>query len=309
MFLTHVDREGNSSPAILIENSTAANRAVNIPEFVNIPPDALQKIDVPAVDFYRVYNIAWELARKGQYAASVIEWRHALELSPNEPNVYMNLGVALARMGKMDEAVAQYQKALDLSPDSTEILLRLGKALADAGKFDEAAARYRKVLEIAPAGEGATDLATANNLIGETLVQRGQLAEALQYFDKAAALLPAFAANLYDRALVLVRLNRFDEAQESVEAALRADAGMALAHSLRGGLLARRRQFPDAAREYERTLELLPEFGQAHLDLASVLAAQGDMAAAVAHLRLASKANDPSVAQAATRALQRLGQQ
>ena len=38
MFLTHLDEEGRDSPAILIENATAANRAVNIPEFVNIPP-------------------------------------------------------------------------------------------------------------------------------------------------------------------------------------------------------------------------------------------------------------------------------
>ena len=36
MFLTHIDENGNDSPAILIENSTDANRAVNIPEFVNI---------------------------------------------------------------------------------------------------------------------------------------------------------------------------------------------------------------------------------------------------------------------------------
>ena len=47
MFLTHIDEDGNDSPAILIENATAANRAVNIPEFVNIPPDGLLKIDAP----------------------------------------------------------------------------------------------------------------------------------------------------------------------------------------------------------------------------------------------------------------------
>ena len=32
LFLTHIDAQGNDSPAILIDNSTAANRAVNIPE-------------------------------------------------------------------------------------------------------------------------------------------------------------------------------------------------------------------------------------------------------------------------------------
>ena len=42
MYLTHIDENGNDSPAILIDNATAANRAVNIPEFVNIPPDGLR---------------------------------------------------------------------------------------------------------------------------------------------------------------------------------------------------------------------------------------------------------------------------
>ena len=64
MFLTHLDEEGNDSPAILIENATAANRAVNIPEFVNIPPDGLLKIDVPAAEFYRLFDSALGLARK-----------------------------------------------------------------------------------------------------------------------------------------------------------------------------------------------------------------------------------------------------
>ena len=53
MYLTHIDEDGNDSPAILIENSTAANRAVNIPEFVNIPPEGIQNINTPAVDYVR----------------------------------------------------------------------------------------------------------------------------------------------------------------------------------------------------------------------------------------------------------------
>ena len=54
MFLTHIDEDGNDSPAILIENSTAANRAVNIPEFVNIPPDGMLKIEAPATGVLRL---------------------------------------------------------------------------------------------------------------------------------------------------------------------------------------------------------------------------------------------------------------
>ena len=308
MFLTHLDEEGNSSPAILIDDSTAANRAVNIPEFVNIPPDGMQKIDVPAVELYRVYNIAWELARKGQYEAAIVEWRKALQLGPNEANIYLNLGVALARLGRSNEAMAQYQKALEINPAAVEVLVRLGIALAEAGRFDEAIARYRKVLEIRQENDSEAYDATTYNLVGEALSGKGETAEALKNFEKATRLRPGFGPNLYDQALALVRLNRFEEAQESVEAALRADANLALAHELRGGLLARKQQLTEAAREYQQVLQLSPGFSRAHLDLATVLAAQGDMPGAVAHLREAAEGNDIAVAQAATQALQHLGQ-
>jgi Tol biopolymer transport system component len=50
MYLTHIDANGNSSPAILIDNATAANRAVNIPEFVHMDGDGIEDIEVHVAD-------------------------------------------------------------------------------------------------------------------------------------------------------------------------------------------------------------------------------------------------------------------
>jgi hypothetical protein len=50
MYLTHLDANGNDSPAILIDNATAANRAVNLPEFVNMDPDGIEDIQVHVAD-------------------------------------------------------------------------------------------------------------------------------------------------------------------------------------------------------------------------------------------------------------------
>jgi hypothetical protein len=50
MYLTHIDANGNDSPPILIDNATASNRAVNIPEFVNIDPDGIEDIEVHVAD-------------------------------------------------------------------------------------------------------------------------------------------------------------------------------------------------------------------------------------------------------------------
>jgi dipeptidyl aminopeptidase/acylaminoacyl peptidase len=42
--LTHIDENGYSTPAILLEHLTAPDRAANIPEFVNTQPEAIKKI-------------------------------------------------------------------------------------------------------------------------------------------------------------------------------------------------------------------------------------------------------------------------
>ncbi|MHC4323765.1 MAG: TolB family protein, partial [Planctomycetota bacterium] len=41
LFLTHIDRQGNSSPAVLLEHFTSPDRAANIPEFINIKSNAI----------------------------------------------------------------------------------------------------------------------------------------------------------------------------------------------------------------------------------------------------------------------------
>jgi FimV-like protein len=308
MFLTHLDEDGNSSPAILIEDSTAANRAVNIPEFVNIPPDGMLKIEVPATEFYRVYNTAWELAQNGRYKEAAVEWRKAIELNPDEAGIHLNLGVALARDGKPNEAIAEYLRALRINPDDADVYYRLGMALAEMGRHAEAIVHYRNGLDRKPKDASGEDLATVYDLMGRSRAGSGDMTGALKDLAEAIRLHPGFGPHLYDYALALMQVNRFDEAQQSVEAALRAKGDMPEAHELLGGLLARKRLLAEAAREYRQALKLQPALGRAHLALANVLTAMGDKPGAVRHLREAAKDGDPAVAREAARALRELGQ-
>jgi tetratricopeptide (TPR) repeat protein len=139
------------------------------------------------------------------------------------------------------------------------------------------------------------------------LAGKSQAPESLFDFEKAAKLLPGHAPYLYDYALELSSVNRVDEAQAQVEGALRADPGMAEAHELLGGLLAGKRQLPEAEREYTEAVRLKPGFARAQLDLARVFAAEGNLDAAIAHLREAAAGSDPQVVQLASEALRRLG--
>ncbi len=150
MFLTHLDEQGNDSPAIYIDNSTAANRAVNIPEFVNIPADGLEKIELPAAEFFRIFDYAAELAAKGQDEAAIAEWKKALEINPDDPMANNNLGTHLLKRGQLEEALPYFEKAANLKPDYADAQNNLGIVLLQRGRLGEAIEHLEKAEEINP---------------------------------------------------------------------------------------------------------------------------------------------------------------
>ena len=85
--LTHVDANGNDSPAVIVDNTTAANRAVNIPEFLNVPQGGLEKIDPQATEFYRLFNDAYKDIENNQIPEAIQALRGAgpTPLPPSAP--------------------------------------------------------------------------------------------------------------------------------------------------------------------------------------------------------------------------------
>jgi hypothetical protein len=193
MFLTHIDSEGNDSPAILIDNATAANRAVNIPEFVNIPPNGMMKIDVPAAESYRLFDEATDLTAKGQLEAAIAAWKKVLELDPRNAKAHNNLGNALMWQGNLAEGTAHLQKARELDPEFNEARSDFGIAFYNREQFRaamkkpdcEAAAVFgNKILAVAP-----DDAEVKKALADCSLKQiREQMRTAIGNSDWAAAL-------------------------------------------------------------------------------------------------------------------------
>ena len=151
MFLTHLDEEGNDSPAILVDNTTAANRAVNLPEFVNIPPDGMMKIDVPAAESYRLFDIASDLTSKGKLDEGIEEWKKVLELDPGNAKAHNNLGGALVLKGKLDEGMAELKAAMGLDPDYSEPQSNYAIGLLQEKRLDEALPHVQRAIELNPA--------------------------------------------------------------------------------------------------------------------------------------------------------------
>ncbi len=104
MYLTHIDEAGRDSPAILIENTTAANRAVNLPEFVSVAPDQFQTLGGPAMDFYRLYDRAMYFQKQARFTEAAEAWRKVLDVKPDDEMSLNQLGIALLKTGRAAEA-------------------------------------------------------------------------------------------------------------------------------------------------------------------------------------------------------------
>ena len=289
MFLTHLDEDGNDSPAILIENATAANRAVNIPEFVNIPPDGLEKIDAPATEFYRLFDVASELGQKNQYDAAIVKWKEALALSPDDAKAHSNLGVVLATVGRMDEAIAQYKKAVEFEPDYPNSYTNLGVAMARKGKLDEAIAYFEKASQLSP-----WDSKTHSNL-GAALAEAGRIDDAVVECQKALQLSPEDSEAHANLAIALAKAGRLDEAIANFEKALETNPDSAEIHANLAGALAEKGRLDEAIPHFEKALASDPNSAELHFNLGRLLAARQRFGEAIPHLERAAGSNEPVI--------------
>jgi tetratricopeptide (TPR) repeat protein len=287
MFLTHLDEDGRDSPPVLVENATAANRAVNIPEFVNIAPEGMLNIDVPAAEFYRLFDLALGLEAKGQYDAAIAEWAKAMELSPGDPKAHNNLGAALAGKGSLDAAIAEFRKAMELRPEYAEAHYNLGGALARQGKVEEAIAQYRRTLEINP------QYAEARDHLGGVLAQKGSMEEAIAQFRKAVEIDDRYAEAHNDLGVALLQTGRTAQAAEQFQKALTIDPKSAKAHNNLGVSLVRSGRIAEAAGHFQKALDIEPGYIEAHYSLGAILYSQGKIAEAVVHWRAGLEV-DPS---------------
>jgi len=300
MYLTHIDEKGNDSPAILIENATAANRAVNIPEFINIAPGGLERIDAPATDFYKLFDFAVAFSEKKQYDQAVPAWEKALALDPNDPRAHDNLGVALAERGRLDEAIAEYRKSLELNSDSSHTHNNLGTALAEKGILEEAFQHFEKAVELNP------DNASAQTNLGNMLaLKKEQMSEALYHLRKGADLDPDSASGQNDLGIALAHASNLDESIVHIQKAVALAPEDADYRSNLGRVLAAKGNFVDGLTQFERASKLSPTPKPTILQmLAAMYSENGRYAEAIATARRALELANQDQNQALAASLQ-----
>jgi len=263
LFLTHIDQQGRSTPAVLLSHFTSPDRAANIPEFINTKSYAIRKIHEKFLNDYSFVRAANEFFKAGDPDNAIQEYKNALELNPNNAEAHLKLGFLLYNVKQMHkEGMEHYYKAIQLNPADPRIHHDLGMALLHQRKFDEAVKHLLEALRRMPDG-----LDKQLNL-GRLLFYTGKSKQALVNFSEAVRLDPNHAEAHYHLALALAEQRDLDQALRHYSIAVRLKPGVDTSptlHYLLAMNYGETRQFRQASLFAQKALDLAHAAGDQKL--------------------------------------------
>ncbi|GAA6182488.1 tetratricopeptide repeat protein [Shimia sp. NS0008-38b] len=124
--------------------------------------------------------------RLGEWEKSEADFRQALELNPEQPQVLNYLGYSLVeKQIKLDEALDMIERAVAARPDSGYIVDSLGWVLFRLGRFEESVAHMERASELMPVDPVVTDhLGDVYWAVGRKLEAQFQWRRALSFVDE-----------------------------------------------------------------------------------------------------------------------------
>jgi tetratricopeptide (TPR) repeat protein len=237
--------------------------------------------------------------RAGKLEDAIAAYERVLAREPGNAVALNNLGVALRRAGDAKRAVRYLAMAVREDPRNADAHYNLGNALRDAKRHDHAIQCYRRALRLNPRYAGAyVNLALALKAAGRLADAQRCLAiglralpeswmlhlelgillweqkkdgAALVHYRKSAAIEPANYKVRHNIAAVLLRGDRYAEAEEAARAAIALEPEHAETHAVLGQALCALGRLDDAEKSLRRALALEEGNLSASLGLARVL--------------------------------------
>jgi tetratricopeptide (TPR) repeat protein len=159
----------------------------------------------------------------GNHQAALDAFTKASVQMPTCSDCFYNIAVSQERLGNMDAAEEAYKKAIEVKPAYPEAYNALAALYTKQKKMDLAGAAAAKAAEFSMAAAGGGD-----------------------------------ADSLYAAGVGLWNANKFPEAQQAFEGAIKANANYADAHFMLGKVFVNLGKLPEAAAEFETYLKLEP---------------------------------------------------
>ena len=206
-----------------------------------------------------VYQLGGVSLIEKKYKEADQEFRRAYDLSPNNMRGLTGMVETDLEQNKSDAAIQTLKDEISKNPERSEMRLLLADVEVRVGKFDEAVADYQAVVD--KMGKNSKARARIFVRLGETYRRKGDLANAIQAFQKARELTPDDVLVLAELALVLDAAQHWSEAMKVYEAAIKLAPNDAVSLNNDAFLIAEHGGDLDLAlTRAQRATQLLPKF-------------------------------------------------
>ncbi len=261
LMLTHIDEQGCSTPSVLLAHFTEADRAANIPEFVNASPTAIRKIREQFLDDYSFVRAGNEFFKTGETDRAIEEYNNALALNPNNVTAHLQLGFLFYNVKSMyEKGFAHYLKAAQLDPENPRVHYNIGMALIHQQRFDQAISHLSEALRRMPYSISLQyDLGNLHLNLGIAFLHSGKPHEAQYHFIKAIDIHPDNAKSYYNLAMAFASQGHTERACQCYKKSVSLQASIdtsPILHCSLASSYAEKRQFKQAIACAEKALEL-----------------------------------------------------
>ena len=191
----------------------------------------------------------------GQFEEAEKYFRRALKIGPGYTQGFFKLGEALRMQRRYEESLEFYRAALNLNPYSTSVHVAMGTSLFRLKRYEEVVSSMERALAIRPNLPGAH---TFHYFTGYALQKMNQLDSAGEHYEKALQISPHFWKAINRLAGLRFAQGNYNESLDLYQALVKIDPENAVAHYSVGVVLLKLDRTEEALASFERTLSLDP---------------------------------------------------
>jgi tetratricopeptide (TPR) repeat protein len=184
--LEQLARDYPTLPAVYSALGDLKRQQENYADAIRAYDKALEFTETDAMSrWFLLYARGISHERLKDWTKAERDFRAALELNPNQPQVLNYLGYSLVeRREKLDEALDMIERAVAARPDSGYIVDSLGWVLYRLGRYDEAVSHMERAVELMPVDPVVNDhLGDVYWAVGRIREAEFQWSRALSFID------------------------------------------------------------------------------------------------------------------------------